>query len=47
MRLAERLDAHVQAKLDGLQPTTMRELDGRSLPVKLRDGVARMFTPYL
>ncbi len=26
---------------------TLAEVDGRSLPVKLRDGVARLFAPYL
>jgi len=26
---------------------TLEEMDGRSLPAKLRDGVARLFSPYL
>ena len=27
--------------------TTLEEVDGRSTPVRLRDGVARLFAPYL
>lgn len=26
---------------------TLKEMDGRPLPIKLRDGVARLFSPYL
>jgi cardiolipin synthase len=26
---------------------TLAEMDGRSLPVRLRDGVARLLSPYL
>ena len=28
-------------------PVTMEEVDGRPLPVRLRDGIARLLTPYL
>ena len=28
-------------------PVTLAEMDGRSFPVKVRDGVARLFAPYL
>lgn len=28
-------------------PTSLAEVDARSLPVRLRDGVARLFTPFL
>jgi len=26
---------------------TLADVDGRSLPVRLRDGIARLFSPYL
>jgi cardiolipin synthase len=26
---------------------TLAEVDGRSIPIRLRDGVARLLTPYL
>src|SRR6266496_1974773 len=41
------MEAVVQGKLRGAKAVTLEEMDGRSLPVKLRDGVARLFTPYL
>jgi len=44
---ASAMEAVVQSKLRGAKPVTLEEVDGRSLPVKLRDGVARLFTPYL
>jgi cardiolipin synthase len=34
-------------KRDGSRRVTLAELSGRSIPVKLRDGVARLLTPYL
>jgi cardiolipin synthase len=44
---AGEMEAIVQNKLHGAKPVTLEEVDGRSLPTKLRDGVARLFTPYL
>lgn len=41
------MEAIVQNKLRDATPVTLEEMDGRSLPVRLRDGVARLFTPYL
>jgi cardiolipin synthase len=35
------------AKRDAARPVTGAELDGRSLPVRLRDGIARLASPYL
>jgi cardiolipin synthase len=29
------------------RPRTLAELDARSLPIRLRDGIARLFSPYL
>jgi cardiolipin synthase len=28
-------------------PVTLAEVDGRALPARLRDGLARLLTPYL
>lgn len=45
--LAERIKAHFARALDGAQEVTLAELKSRSLPVKLRDNFARLFSPYL
>jgi cardiolipin synthase len=37
----------VRRKIEKARAVTRDDLDGRSLPAKLRDGVARLFTPYL
>jgi cardiolipin synthase len=34
-------------RLRHARPVTLAEVDGRSLPVKLRDGAARLLSPYL
>ena len=44
---ASAMETVVQSKLRGAKSVTLQEVDGRSLPVKLRDGVARLFSPYL
>ncbi|HEX5219608.1 MAG TPA: phospholipase D-like domain-containing protein [Verrucomicrobiae bacterium] len=44
---AQEMDMIVQSKLQIAKPVTLAEVDGRSFPVKLRDSVARLFTPYL
>ncbi len=36
-----------QARLAQSRPLALAEVDARSLPVKLRDGIARLFAPYL
>jgi cardiolipin synthase len=36
-----------QARLNAAQQVTMDEVNARSLPVKLRDGAARLFAPFL
>jgi len=46
-RLARELEAEVAARIAIARPLTLAEADGRSLPVRLRDGVARLFAPYL
>ncbi len=45
--LTERLAAIVQKKVATARQVTLRDVDRRSLPTKLRDGVARLFSPYL
>jgi len=44
---ASGIEAVVQRKLREAKPVTLEEVDGRSLLGRLRDGVARLFTPYL
>lgn len=45
--LASRLDALLDAKIASGRRITRADLDGRSLAVRLRDGVARLAQPYL
>jgi cardiolipin synthase A/B len=45
--LATRLDRRIAAVIARSRPKTLAEVDARSLPVRLRDGVARLFAPYL
>ncbi len=44
---AKRIVDHCQAALANSKETSLQEMDGRPLPVKLRDAAARLFTPYL
>jgi hypothetical protein len=37
----------VQARINGARRITLETMQARSVPVKLRDGVARLFAPYL
>jgi len=37
----------VQARLQGAREMTLEQMNARPLPVKLRDGMARLFTPFL
>ena len=45
--LAEQLHRWMCEKRKRARPVTLADVDGRSLPVRLRDGVARLLTPYL
>ncbi len=47
LELAGVVTRHIEGKLDGAREITKKEVDGRSLPVRLRDGIARLFSPYL
>jgi cardiolipin synthase len=44
---AGEMEEIVQRKLHGATRVTLEEVDARPLPARLRDGVARLFTPYL
>jgi cardiolipin synthase len=45
--LGAEVEALFQARIARARPVTLADVDGRALPVKLRDGVARLFSPYL
>jgi cardiolipin synthase A/B len=45
--LAQRLDRWVETKRKAAHLVTTAELDGRPLPARLRDGLARLLAPYL
>lgn len=44
---ARQMDAHVRQKLATARQVTLEDVDSRRLPIRLRDGVARLLTPYL
>lgn len=46
-RLAGRMEALIQSKIACARPLSLEDVQGRALPIKLRDGVARLFSPYL
>ena len=41
------LEQLVQRKLEQAIPVTLADVENRNLFTKLRDGVARLFSPYL
>ena len=43
----EQLDRLLDAKVAEGRPLTLDAVNARPLPVRLRDGVARLFSPYL
>lgn len=45
--LAAQLGEIVDQKLATARQITLADVDGRSLPIKLRDGLARLLSPYL
>jgi cardiolipin synthase len=47
VELGARMDGLVQARINSARRITQADLNARSLPVKLRDGVARLFAPFL
>jgi cardiolipin synthase len=44
---AHEMEQVIQSKMSSARELTLAEADGRSLPVKLRDALARLFSPYL
>ena len=44
---ANEMESLIQRKLQGAREVTLAEADGRSLPARLRDATARLFSPYL
>jgi cardiolipin synthase len=46
-RLAARLEALAEERIARARPVTLDHVDARRLPVKLRDGIARLLSPYL
>ena len=47
VELAQRLEQWVETQRTGARPVTLEELNTRPLPARLRDGIARLLTPYL
>jgi cardiolipin synthase len=47
VELGAHLEGLVQARISAARPYTLAQDRRRSLPVKLRDGTARLFAPYL
>jgi cardiolipin synthase len=45
--LAAQLNVLVDRRLAGARRVTLQDVDGRSLPIRLRDGIARLAAPYL
>jgi len=45
--LACALNELARAKIGGARQVSLAELNGRSLPVRMRDGIARLCSPYL
>jgi cardiolipin synthase len=45
--LARRLEKLIDAKRANAHAVTLEEVDQRSMPARLRDGLARLLTPYL
>jgi cardiolipin synthase A/B len=45
--LAARAEALVDERIERGREVTLAQVDGRPLPMKLRDGVARLLSPYL
>ena len=44
---ADRMEAILKNKLRAARKVTLKEVDSRPLPLRLRDNIARLFTPYL
>jgi len=47
VELGAHMDGLIQARIGASRELALEAINARSLPVKLRDGVARLFAPYL
>ena len=47
IQLARQLEDLIDQKIAASEPITLEQLNARPLPVKLRDGLARLASPYL
>ena len=47
VELGAHLDGMVESRISQSRPYTLAQANSRPLPVKLRDGIARLFAPYL
>jgi cardiolipin synthase len=47
VELGAHMDGLVQARIAQARPLSLAEMNARPLPIKLRDGVARLFAPFL
>ena len=47
LQFARLLEGRCASAVAASRELTLAEMDGRSLPVKLRDGAAKLFSPYL
>ena len=47
LHFARLLEARCAVAVAASREITLAEMDGRSLPIKLRDGAAKLFSPYL
>jgi cardiolipin synthase len=47
LQFARLLEGRCAAAVAGCREITLAEVDGRSLPEKVRDGAAKLFSPYL
>ena len=45
--MAEKLDAHIGEIIGRSTQRTLSDVDSRSLLTRVRDGIARLFAPYL
>jgi len=45
--LASSLEDLARERICRARPISLEDVDGRALPTKLRDGVARLLTPFL
>jgi cardiolipin synthase A/B len=45
--LATKLNKEIEAKIDSARPLLLDEVNRRGLPTRMRDGMARLFAPYL